>query len=1229
MNKPLLLTLVLLFGLTPARAAEKPLPQSWDYSADMKKVAANFHGRPGVVLHVGDSITYSNPYGQWARNGEGKTNEDKTALQWMHSGADNDSDGWYLARFDSPEGGRSFTACSGICADEMLAGGKRDMPSLAKILAKYEPQAVVLMLGTNDASTGRAVADYRADMEKAVDLILRQGAVCILSTIPPYPAKEELAKSYNVELRKLAKSRGLPLIDFEQEILTRRKDDWNGTLLGKNDVHPTVDHGGATPHSAPTAENLRNSGYLLRGWLSVQKIAEVKKTVFDALEAKPETRPKIPAPKGEAIRAPVTRDTWFADVDGQADDNLGGAAKLKLKSNQEMSLIDVDPAPLKGRVILGATLHVHLAGDQPLRRVTVGSFGAEWVEGSSPSYFPQKGSSTFRHQRYPDVPWTPAGGDLCSVMLGQGGTTWRMADAFPPDKEGWQKVAVDPSVVAARIAGVSYGFLLFDDTGSEWKRDGEKFTFFPMPNRYVHSRQAQPAYAPYLTVYLGADDRTPPAAPTELRGETEGRTAGETWLSWVTPKDEGPAGTVGFFVRVGDKDVPRYLIPLAGKPGDRVRMRLRDLDLPPGADIQATVRAVDGAGNVGPEAEATVKVSPRSGWSLPGKPFAAPFNGAAPLPRLGNAEIAVIDELDKVQPITGEMIPKQPNGYLAVNHLWSAKTKAIRLQAARNEFIGFQVLLHGTTKDVRPSLIFDNNEGGRVKATFGRYRNIAETKTGPLPDPIAPLGDGLNIPSSDDTIPGLQYGSLYVEVYVPHDAATGDHKGELTLRAGGQTLTLDVSLGVWNFTLPDSLSFLAEMNCYGLPANDREYYRLAHAHRVVLNRVPYHQNGSVDDGCAPAWDGKRLNWTAWDKRFGPYFDGAAFEDLPRRGAPIECFYLPLNENWPTRMAGAYNGDYWADRAFPASYRKNFVEVSRQFAEHFRAKGWNDTLFQCFFNDKLNYKLHGWSHGSSPWLLDEPSDFQDFWALRYFAAAFHDGVNAAPSSKAKLVFRCDVSRPEWQRDSLDGVLDYNVVGGAMRQYPRIVMDRKEANGEIVVEYGASNGIEESNVQPVGWAIDAWSRGADGVLPWQTVGTDNSWNKADALALFYPGRGGKEEPIPSIRLKAFRRGQQDVEYHTLLSQVQNAPRNVVGDGVRAALHLTAERKVIGGDDPGLLTFAQLSPRDLYALRMQVGSALSAAAPPAKRRLIDLRTPSRDPARLAPGYVSVGEAPADDNE
>ncbi|HVK10844.1 MAG TPA: SGNH/GDSL hydrolase family protein [Gemmataceae bacterium] len=273
---------VIVFALAgPAGGADVPIPEAWSYSGAMKEVAANFNGRPGVVLHIGDSITYANPYGQWARSGKGQTPADKAVLRWMHTNTADDRDGWYLARADHPDGGRSFTACGGLRLDELLAGGKQKMPSLEALLDRYRPQAVVLLIGTNDASARRKAEAFKADFEKAVRLMTARGIVPVVSTVPPHVSQPVAATAINEVIQGVARDQKLPLIEFEREILARRPTDWNGTLLRKNDVHPSAEVSGVKPGSEPTAENLKTSGYLLRGWLSVRKVGEVKARVFD------------------------------------------------------------------------------------------------------------------------------------------------------------------------------------------------------------------------------------------------------------------------------------------------------------------------------------------------------------------------------------------------------------------------------------------------------------------------------------------------------------------------------------------------------------------------------------------------------------------------------------------------------------------------------------------------------------------------------------------------------------------------------------------------------------------------------------------------------------------------------------------------------------------------------------------------------------------------------------
>ncbi len=550
-----------------------------------------------------------------------------------------------------------------------------------------------------------------------------------------------------------------------------------------------------------------------------------------------------------------------------------------------------------------------------------------------------------------------------------------------------------------------------------------------------------------------------------------------------------------------------------------------------------------------------------------------------------------------------------------------AADKTIRLFAAKNEFIDFQIVFKGKTEGLTVQLNFDDPA---IKADLLRFRHV-QSKSGPLPDPLLPLEGPLSIPAADEKFADQQFAGIVADVYVPHTAAAGPHAGTLTLKSGSETLTIKVSLHVWNFSLPDHLSFLPEMNCYGLPDPPDEvaYYRLAHAHRTCLNRLAYNWRGQPHDGCVPKCDGQSFNWTEYDKRFGPLLDGSAFTDLPRKGVPLESFYLPINENWPLDVNKSFKGGYWADEAFEPDLRHATIsDACAKFALHFKEKQWNKTFVEFYLNNKVYYKDTSWSKCSAPWILDEPVNTQDFWALRFFGKAFHEGVDPVRGD-VKMAYRCDISRPEWQRDTLDNILDVYVVGGSFRQYNRMVMDRTRETGMLTINYGGSNGIESSNVQPAAWCLDTWTLGGQGVLPWQTVGNEKSWEKADELSLFYPGGFvHSKTPIASVRLKSYRRGEQDVEYLTILAAATHQSRNAVANTIRKTLKLSGKLTKTSETDAGQISFGQLDAQSLWDLRLRVGAMLDEHKPEPKEQWIELTTPQRDMAHLPEAGGVVGK-------
>ena len=285
-------------------------PDGW--VVNLRKVRSKFAGTPGFALHLGDSITYSNGYGQWARHGAGKTPEDQAICRYVKAslwgdGTNDVKSGFYLAAYDHPVGGRSFTAVGGITTAQWLKHhANHQNPSIDEMFTagftnpdgvQYrDAEMCLIMLGSNDAHRSRPTKDMIADLTTIIDKIMANNTMVVLSTIPPLRGRMPVVESYNQAIRQLARQKKLPLVDFYAEILRRRPGStWDGTLISQDGVHPTARGGDYNAAGNPYADKgkpLSDVGLLLRGWLTIQKFKQIKGLVIDPAAAPgPASRP--------------------------------------------------------------------------------------------------------------------------------------------------------------------------------------------------------------------------------------------------------------------------------------------------------------------------------------------------------------------------------------------------------------------------------------------------------------------------------------------------------------------------------------------------------------------------------------------------------------------------------------------------------------------------------------------------------------------------------------------------------------------------------------------------------------------------------------------------------------------------------------------------------------------------------------------------------------------------
>src|SRR5262245_48665571 len=263
------MVLASLVAFLPAAAFGQE-PRGW--VKPMQEVRARFSGTPGTLALFGDSITVSLAF--WAPlAGEPKQMPAEMAAALQRVKDHQRPQCWreWRGPEHGNEGGMTIR-----WADENIEAW----------LKKLNPEVAVILFGSNDLGQ-LEVQEYEQKTAEVDNRCLMNVTIVLLTHVPPRSGLLEKSKQFAEALRRVAKAKQVPLIDYQAEILKRRPDDWDGalpkfkdtpgdeyevpTLICRDGVHPS----NPKAHQDFSEDGLARNGYLLRNKLTLMAYAEV------------------------------------------------------------------------------------------------------------------------------------------------------------------------------------------------------------------------------------------------------------------------------------------------------------------------------------------------------------------------------------------------------------------------------------------------------------------------------------------------------------------------------------------------------------------------------------------------------------------------------------------------------------------------------------------------------------------------------------------------------------------------------------------------------------------------------------------------------------------------------------------------------------------------------------------------------------------------------------------
>ncbi len=867
----------------------------------------------------------------------------------------------------------------------------------------------------------------------------------------------------------------------------------------------------------------------------------------------------------ESIQLPVIKDNSIVMVDGEWELNAGKQGRIRIKGNQHMVSMAFDTSAIAGKRVKKATL-VCVKGEQEISGVSISTIATPWDEYRS---------SGLAAGIDGVADWGYRGAKFPAVCGGNGFTLVHQTKSEIRDgKYYWD---VPPDMIHAMAIGVAHGLAIHEhdsDTGR---------------NPTIFARE-QSGKMPYLTVEVDDQLEAKAEPATLLRLDSADSRSAKLTL-------KSPMHGFAYEVSINGKLLARHNIPLVNN-GREQTIQLRDLASSITADQPHQIEVVT-LNRLGQRSQPAVirGVILKSGSTeKPSVSIAPPHSSLGG----GLCVIPIVDKYDAAGQAVGDL----PPDYRTHNSIFDGHR--VRLTAAAGEVVGFQLLLRSQQgkRDEKVSVKVQLDE---VEPRIDLHQAVyvpakAEAGGRLIPDPLLPMPDSILLEPDVDR-------SVVADIYVPFDAVPGLRTGKITI-SDGRVVPLEIK--VLPFALPRKATFFCEMNGYGLPDHVDEYYALqqvAYDHRVHANILHYSHNTAAPGSRKSNLDmrlrsGRRMDnkkydsfepgattgyWDDFVEAFGPYIDGSLFKSGHRGPIAAPGFYLTFHESWPLNCRQFFNGNPDAYQSFVdrPEYATTYVNILQDFARLADSKGWKQTGFQVYFNNKgsLNEKT------KAPWILDEPSGFWDYRALQFYGELTDRGRAVAPD--VQINYRIDISRPEYCRGQLDRRNDLWIVSSsAFQSYRRLVTDRMRSDGLKAWVYGTSNHVHESNRNIQAWALDTWQDGATGIVPWQTVNKSGSALKeADQLGLFIFDKDAAGETVirHSMRLKAYREAQQLVEYLNLLQQRRRWSQDQMRGFVNNYVDLDSQVNKTHVEDAGTTAYGRLSALGLETLKLATAELL----------------------------------------